>query len=206
MPWVAQGCTGLHGAAAAPAHLGQSDAVGDMVPAVALKVWLGAGGADAEIPPPPYLEAARVAAAQPRRCGRHARPTRRHAAARSKVEALSARTLAPASAGVELSIARTSGDALAATDLVWLGTARLQSEVAQPRAELGRLQRVAVKPHLGELAIDEPRGETRRLQTLRASEEDSGLRGVQGRLFGRGRGAVGPRRASEVRSDRKSVV
>ena len=164
-------------------HLGQSDLLGGMVPAVPSEVWLGARRADTEIPPPPHLEAARVAAARPRRGGAHACSARGHATAGSRVEHPSSRTVARAGACVQVSIAGTPGNASAVAQFIRLGTARRQCEIAQSEAELCRLQRASVEPNLGELAIDEARGEARRLQAMCAAYKDGGGRRVQRRLF-----------------------
>eukprot|EP00964_Phaeocystis_antarctica_P026764 scaffold15072_cov68-Phaeocystis_antarctica.AAC.17 len=180
------------------AHLGQSDLLGDVMPAVASEVWLGAWRADAQIPPPPDLEAARIAAARPSRGGDHACSARRDAAAGGGVEALSSRTVARAAARVQLSIAGTPGNASAVTHFVRLGTARRQGEIIQSEAKPCRLQRVSVEPNLSQLAIDEARGEARRLQAVCAAHKDGRGGRVQCRLFRRDAGAIGPWRASKV--------
>ena len=168
------------------------------MPAVAREVRLGAGGADAEVPPSPHLETARVAATRPGRGGAHALPAPRHAAARSRVEDLAPHALARAGAGVPLGIARTAGNASAATHLVRLRAARREGAVPQTGAQLRRPQRVGVEPHLGELAIDEASREARRLQAAGAAYKDGGGGRVQCGLFRRDAGAVGPWRATKV--------
>lgn len=179
-------------------HLGQSDLLGGVVPAVASEVRLGAGGADAEVPPSPHLETARVAATRPGRGGAHALPAPRHAAARSRVEDLAPHALARAGARVQLSIARTAGDASAVTHLVRLRTARREGAVPQSGAQLGRRQRVGVKADLGELAVDEASREARRLQAAGAAYKDGGGGRVQCGLFRRDAGAIGPWRATKI--------